>query len=70
MMKHVEGDFEGIDGLRIYYQGWLPEGNIKAIVQIAHGFAEHSGRYMNVVNELVPLGYAIYANDHRGHGKS
>ena len=69
-MKHVEGDFKGIDGLKIYYQGWLPEGNIKAIVQIAHGFAEHSGRYINVVNELVPLGYAIYANDHRGHGKS
>lgn len=35
-----------------------------------HGFASHSGRLINVVNALVPLNYAIFANDHRGHGKS
>ncbi len=68
-MKHMESEFEGVKGLKIYYQAWLPE-SLKAVVQIAHGFAEHSGRYLNVVNELVPLGYAVYANDHRGHGKS
>lgn len=65
----MESEFEGVKGLKIYYQAWLPE-SLKAVVQIAHGFAEHSGRYLNVVNELVPLGYAVYANDHRGHGKS
>lgn len=68
-MKHMESEFEGVKGLKIYYQAWLPE-SLKAVVQIAHGFAEHSGRYLNVVNELVPLDYAVYANDHRGHGKS
>ncbi|MGD0950737.1 MAG: lysophospholipase [Candidatus Binatia bacterium] len=31
---------------------------------------EHSGRYMNVVNHFVPLGYAVYGLDHIGHGKS
>jgi len=31
---------------------------------------EHSGRYMNVVGPLVDAGYAVYAYDHRGHGKS
>jgi alpha-beta hydrolase superfamily lysophospholipase len=69
-MKHFEGDFRGIKDLKIYYQAWFPDNKPKAIVQIAHGFAEHSGRYLNVVNALVPLNYAIYANDHRGHGKS
>ncbi|MHA1292546.1 MAG: alpha/beta fold hydrolase, partial [Promethearchaeota archaeon] len=68
-MKNIEGEFKGVKNLKIYYQAWLPE-NPKAVVQIVHGFAEHSGRYMNVVNELIPLGYAIYADDHRGHGKS
>jgi alpha-beta hydrolase superfamily lysophospholipase len=68
-MKHIEENFQGINGLKIFYQTWLPE-NPKAVIQIVHGFAEHSGRYMNVVNELLPLNYAIYADDHRGHGRS
>lgn len=69
-MHHIEGNFKGVKALKIYYQAWLPDAVPKAIVQVVHGFAEHSGRYTNVVNELVPLGYAIYADDHRGHGKS
>lgn len=68
-MKHFESEYEGTGGLKIYYQYWIPD-KPKAILQIVHGFAEHSGRYMNVVNELIPLGYAVYANDHRGHGRS
>jgi len=68
-MEHVEGEFTGLKGIKIYYQAWLPE-SPKAIVQIVHGFGSHSGRYLNVVNELVPLNYAIYADDRRGQGKS
>ena len=68
-MKHIESEFEGVGGLKIYYQAWLPD-KTKAVVQVIHGFAEHSGRYMHVVNALIPLGYAVYADDHRGHGKS
>ena len=68
-MKHIESEFEGVGGLKIYYQAWLPE-NPKAAVQIVHGFAEHSARYKKVADFLNPLGYAVYADDHRGHGKS
>ena len=69
-MKHQEGTFKGIRDATIYYQCWLPEGKSKAVLLIVHGLAEHSGRYMNVVNYFVPLGYAIYGVDHVGHGKS
>ncbi|NHI92189.1 MAG: alpha/beta hydrolase [Candidatus Lokiarchaeota archaeon] len=69
-MKNEEGEFKGVQGIKIFYQCWLPEITPKAVVQIIHGFAEHSSRYINVINELVPKGYIIYANDHRGHGKS
>lgn len=69
-MKHEEGEFIGEKELKIYYQAWFPDEKPKAIIQIVHGFAEHSDRYENIVNKLVPLGYAIYADDHRGHGKS
>ena len=68
-MKHIEGEFIGVKGLKIYYQSWVPD-SPKAVIQLVHGGFEHSGRYQNVVNELIPEGYAIYADDHRGHGKS
>jgi len=69
-MTHNEGRFTGLGGLHIYWQCWLPDGNPKAVLLIAHGFAEHSGRYGNVVRHFVPRGYAVYAPDHRGHGRS
>jgi acylglycerol lipase len=69
-MKHIEGIFKNAQDARIYYQGWLPESDAKAVLFIVHGLGEHSGRYMNVVNHFVPLGYAAYALDHLGHGKS
>ncbi|MFW9945999.1 MAG: alpha/beta hydrolase [Candidatus Odinarchaeota archaeon] len=68
-MKHLEGEFEGVKGFKIYYQAWLPE-SPKAIIQLVHGGFEHSGRYQNVIDELIPHNYAIYADDHRGHGRS
>jgi acylglycerol lipase len=69
-VRNVEGNFKGLKGLNIYYQYWLPEGQIRAVLMVAHGYAEHSGRYMNLVNHFVPKGYAVWALDHRGHGKS
>jgi acylglycerol lipase len=69
-MKHIEGNFNSVRNLNIFYQGWLPDGKVKAVLFVVHGLGEHSGRYMNVVNHFVPLGYAIYGLDHIGHGKS
>jgi acylglycerol lipase len=70
MMTHEETFFKGLENNNIYFQKWSPEGKPKAVILIAHGYGEHSGRYMNVVNHFVPSGYQIYALDHRGHGKS
>jgi len=69
-MKRREGKFKGYKGLNLYFQCWLPEGKPKAVLLVAHGLAEHSGRYKNLVDYFVPKGYAVYALDHRGHGKS
>ncbi|WP_169542936.1 alpha/beta hydrolase [Sneathiella aquimaris] len=56
------------DGLSLHVHEWLPEGEAKAIVQIAHGMAEHGARYQRLAEFLNGAGYAVYANDHRGHG--
>lgn len=69
-MHHHEETFTGRADLTIHLQSWLPEGDPHTVVVIAHGFGEHSGRYRNVVDTLLPQGYAVYAPDHRGHGKS
>lgn len=69
-MIHQEGTFSGHGGLELYYQRWRPEGEVKATLAIVHGHGEHSGRYSNVVDWFVPRGYAVYAFDLRGHGRS
>ena len=69
-MKQKEGKFKGFKNLQLYWQCWLPDGKPKAILLVAHGLAEHSGRYKNLVDYFVPKGYAVYAFDYRGHGKS
>jgi len=69
-VRHDEGRFEGARGLEIFWQAWLPETEPRALVLIAHGGAEHSGRYAWVAGELTACGYAVYAIDHRGHGRS
>lgn len=69
-MEHFEGTFHGDGGIELYYQGWCPQGTPRATLAIVHGFGEHSGRYGNVVNWFVPRGYAAYAFDVRGNGRS
>ena len=59
------------DGFEIFIYKWLPEGRApKAVVQIAHGAAEHALRYERFARFLNQAGYAVYANDHRGHWKT
>ncbi|MBJ8348422.1 alpha/beta hydrolase [Antrihabitans sp. YC2-6] len=70
MSEHIEGGFTGSAGGRIYWQGWLPDSAPIGIVVISHGVAEHGGRYEHVGTRLTENGYAVYAIDHRGHGKS
>ena len=69
-MESFEGTFSGHGGLELYYRRWRPEDVPKAVLVVVHGFGEHSGRYGNVVDWFVPKGYAVYALDWRGHGRS
>lgn len=69
-MKTIDGNFKSIRDLNIYYKGWLPDGDVKAVILIIHGVGEYCERYTNVINHFVPLGYAVYGLDHIGHGKS
>ncbi|MFQ5454560.1 MAG: alpha/beta hydrolase [Candidatus Zixiibacteriota bacterium] len=69
-MQHHEGNFEGFDQTKLYYQAWKNEIEDKGTVIISHGFGEHSGRHSNLAVQLVTAGFSVYALDHRGHGNS
>lgn len=69
-MNHTESTFTGADGMELFNQRWRPDGEPEAVVALVHGLGEHSSRYENVVETLVPAGHAVYAFDHRGHGRS
>jgi len=58
------------DGVEVAGWRWDADRPPRAVVQIAHGLGEHALRYRPVAEELVAHGYVVYANDHRGHGRT
>lgn len=56
-------------GVNIVFWEW-PVAQPKAVVQLVHGIGEHSRRYDHVARKLNSLGYAVYSDDHRGHGQT
>jgi alpha-beta hydrolase superfamily lysophospholipase len=60
------------DGVDIFIYTWKPDNkkDVRGVVQIAHGMAEHAARYEGFASALVDAGFAVYADDHRGHGKT
>src|SRR6476660_1435358 len=69
-MKQTHGRLPGLRSPELFWQGLLPDTAPRAVIVAAHGLAEHYGRYGNRVDHVVPRGYAVYALDHRGHGRS
>lgn len=58
------------DGNQNILHHWLPEGDIRFVVVLSHGMTEHAFRYDDFGSFLVQNGIALYAEDHRGHGKT
>lgn len=58
------------DRSRLFVNQWLPAAPLKAVVLIAHGMAEHSGRYQQLAETFCDKGYGVYAPDLRGHGQT
>lgn len=59
-----------LDGMQLPGMLWLPEGNVRAVVQITHGMTEHIGRYEALAQLLTDHGIAAAGFDLRGHGKN
>ena len=73
-MRVQESSFAGAGGVQIFWRAWVPESPDatppRAAVVLVHGAGEHSGRYTHVASALTAGGAAVWALDHRGHGRS
>jgi alpha-beta hydrolase superfamily lysophospholipase len=62
--------FAAPDGLELYANWYLPDGEASAGLLIVHGYADHGARYAHVAERFTRLGYVVLAADHRGHGRA
>ena len=71
MAVFTDFTFESSTGHNIIYaRKCVPEGEVRGVVQVAHGIAEHIGRYEAFMSFLAENGFVAVANDHLGHGRS
>ncbi len=70
-MAHFETSWKAKGGLNIFAQGWQPDAaQLKAVICLVHGLGEHSSRYAHVAEAFGKSGFAFFAADLRGHGRS
>jgi alpha-beta hydrolase superfamily lysophospholipase len=69
-MQRNDLQLTGVGGVALRARSWVGEAPPAAILVISHGLAEHGGRYDHVATRMVAEGHAVYALDHRGHGRS
>lgn len=69
-MKTEELTFTASDGKAIHVYHWSPSGQPTSVLMIAHGMAEHAARYARLAELLTANGIDVWAEDHRGHGKT
>lgn len=69
-VEHREEHLRAKDKTRLYWQAWRPAGDPRAALIIVHGLKDHGSRYAREAEEFAERGYAVYAADLRGHGRS
>ena len=49
---------QAVDGSRVRYRRWLPDGDVRGTIQLVHGASEHSGRYGRLARRSPPAASA------------
>jgi alpha-beta hydrolase superfamily lysophospholipase len=63
-------EFIDAHGIAIVYDVFPADGDPRGVVQLCHGYGEHAGRYGALIAALNADGFHVYADDHRGHGRT
>ncbi|MGB4135715.1 MAG: alpha/beta fold hydrolase [Microbacterium sp.] len=70
MAEGLTREFADADGIAIVYDEYPAQGVARGVVQLLHGVGEHAGRYGALIDALTGAGFHVYADDHRGHGRT
>ncbi len=62
--------YDGKDGRGIFCYRWSSDAPTRGVLQVAHGMGEHALRYLEPLTPIIEGGIVVYANDHRGHGRT
>lgn len=68
-VERTDRTFVDASGVTIHYYTWTAPAP-KGVLQVAHGLGEYATRYEQLAQALVVAGYSVYADDHRGHGRT
>lgn len=72
IMQETTLTHDAADGAKLHVYRWAPddESVLRGVVHVSHGMAEHARRYARLAEALTAVGLVVYANDHRGHGRT
>ena len=63
-------EFVDAHGVAVVYDIHPAQGEPRGVVQLCHGYGEHAARYVALIEALNAEGFSVYADDHRGHGRT
>lgn len=69
-MASTTAEFTDAHGIKIVYDKHEGRSPVRGVIQLLHGVGEHAGRYTEVIEKLTDAGFTVYADDHRGHGRT
>lgn len=70
MAESRTAEFIDAQGIAIVYDVHAATAPARGVVQLLHGVGEHAGRYAKTIAALTAAGFTVYADDHRGHGRT
>ena len=63
-------EWTSFDGEHLFGQSWIPQKEVKAVINFVHGIGEHSDRYQEWMPFFTKADFAVFAIEYRGHGRS
>ena len=68
--KNKTYNWTSFEGEKLFGQSWIPQEEPKAVINFVHGIGEHTDRYQDWMPFFVNAGFAVFAIEYRGHGRS
>ena len=65
-----EEKIDSAKGMKIFVRSWAPQSSPRAVIVVCHGVNSHGGQYVWAAEQFAAAGFAVFALDLRGRGRS